>query len=296
MYRAFFIKIQLLKFHNILKMNLRSFFSLLLILSFFASKNSFAQGNLLLNPKRVVFDGQKRSQEINLANVGTDTARYVISFIQIRMKADGSFEEITTPDSAQNFADKNLRVFPRTVVLGPNEAQLVKVQLSQTSKLLPGEYRSHLYFRALEEEKPLGQEAPLPDSSSLSVNLKAIFGISIPAIIRIGESTSQIKITDLAFKNENGSEPMLKARFNRTGNMSVYGDLTIKHHSTEGKVIQVGLVKGISVYTPNAIRDMQIKLDSSTGVNYKSGKLFITYTSQADEKAQLLATAELILK
>ena len=277
-------------------MNLRSSFSLLLILCLFASRTSFAQGNLLINPKRVVFDGQKRSQEINLANVGTDTARYVISFIQIRMKTDGSFEEITLPDSAQNFADKNLRIFPRTVLLGPNEAQLVKVQLSQTSKLLPGEYRSHLYFRALEEEKPLGQEAPLADSSSLSVKLTAIFGISIPVIIRLGESTAQLNLTDLEFKNETGSEPVLKARFNRTGNMSVYGDLTIRHQSIEGKITQVGLVKGISVYTPNLIRDMQIKLDYTTGINYKSGKLLIAYTSQADEKAELIAKAELILK
>lgn len=277
-------------------MSLRSLFFLSLILTLFGSGNSFAQGNLLINPKRIVFDGQKRSQEINLANVGADTARYVISFIQIRMKDDGSFEEITMPDSGQNYADKNLRVFPRTVVLGPNEAQLVKVQLSQTSKLLPGEYRSHLYFRALDEEKPLGQETPRSDSTSLSVKLKAIFGISIPAIIRIGESTTQIKITDLEFKNESGYEPILKARFNRTGNMSVYGDLTIMHQSTGGKATKVGLVKGISVYTPNAIRDMQIKLDSSNGVNYNSGKLLITYTSQADEKAELIAKAELILK
>lgn len=277
-------------------MSLRSLLPLLLILTLFVSGSSFAQGNLLINPKRVVFDGQKRSQEINLANVGTDTARYVISFIQIRMKNDGSFEEIAMPDSGQRYADKNLRVFPRTVVLGPNEAQLVKVQLSQTSKLLPGEYRSHLYFRALEEEKPLGQEAPLPDSSSLSVNLKAIFGISIPAIIRIGESTAQIKLTDLEFKNENGTEPIVKIRFNRTGNMSVYGDLAIRHQSIEGKITQVGLVKGISVYTPNLIRDMQIKLDYTNRINYKSGKLLITYTSQADEKAELIAEAELLLK
>lgn len=278
------------------RLSFTSSFSLLLILSVFASLDSFAQGNLLINPKRLVFDGQKRSQEINLANVGKDTARYVISFIQIRMKTDGSFEEITEPDPGQNYADKNLRIFPRTVVLGPNEAQLVKIQLSQTSKLLPGEYRSHLYFRALEEEKPLGQEAPSRDSSALSVKLTAIFGISIPVIIRIGESTAQINLTEVQLKNDNGSEPVLKARFNRTGNMSVYGDLTIRHQSIDGKLTQVGLVKGISVYTPNLVRDMQVKLDPAAGIDYKSGKLLITYTSQAEDKAELMAQAELILK
>lgn len=273
-----------------------TFLFLFLVLCVFASINTFAQGNLLISPKRLVFDGQKRSQEINLANVGTDTARYVISFIQIRMKSDGSFEQIEVPDSGQNYADKNLRIFPRAVVLGPNEAQLVKVQLSQSNKLLPGEYRSHLYFRSVEEEKPLGQELPQKDSTTLSVKLTAVFGISIPVIIRIGESTAQVSFTNLGFTLENGSDPILKARFNRSGNMSVYGDLFVSHLSASGKITKVGVVKGISVYTPNQIRDVRIKLDSSVGVDYRSGKLLIGYNNQSEDKTQELAKAELILK
>lgn len=268
----------------------------LLLLCIFSSFGTFAQGNLLINPKRLVFDGQKRTQEINLANVGTDTARYVISFIQIRMKSDGGFEEIAMPDSGQYYADKNLRIFPRAVVLAPNEAQLVKVQLSQSSKLLPGEYRSHLYFRSVEEEKPLGQEVRQKDSTSLSVKLTAIFGISIPVIIRIGESTAQVELNNLTFSMQNDSDPILTARFNRTGNMSVYGDLTVEHQALNGKTTKVGVVKGISVYTPNKIRELRIKLNSSEKVDYKSGKLLIRYTAQADEKTEEFAKAELILK
>src|SRR4051794_39184135 len=105
----------------------RSLAFAIVALAFFSEAN--AQGNLLITPRRVLFEGNKRSEELNLANVGQDTATYVISFIQIRMKEDGSFENITVPDSGQNFADKNLRFFPRTVKLGPNEAQTLKVQL-----------------------------------------------------------------------------------------------------------------------------------------------------------------------
>ena len=266
----------------------------LLVFCLFSSVQVKAQGNLLINPKRVIFDGQKRSQEINLANIGKDTARYVISFIQIRMKIDGSFEQITQADSGQNFADKYLRIFPRTVTLGPNEAQIVKVQLSQINKLLPGEYRSHLYFRALSEEKPLGEKVAEADSAGLSVRLTAIFGISIPVIIRLGESTARVSLSDLELESTS-SQPILKARFNRTGNMSVYGNLTIEHISNDGKITRVGIVKGISVYTPNAIRDMKIKLDNEAGVNYHSGKLSIVYTSQTEGKPEKLAASELPL-
>ena len=62
-----------------------------------------AQGNLLITPRRVVFEGTKRSQELNLANTGKDTAKYNVSILQYRMKEDGSFQEITTPDEGAKF-------------------------------------------------------------------------------------------------------------------------------------------------------------------------------------------------
>ena len=72
-----------------------------------------AQGNLLVTPRRVVFDGSSRVMELNLANTGRDTARYNISFIQYRMTEEGAFEEITEPDPGQFFADNHLRTSRR---------------------------------------------------------------------------------------------------------------------------------------------------------------------------------------
>ena len=123
--------------------------SVLLLLSIIFTPDVKAQGNLLITPRRVVFDGTKRVQELNLANTGQDTAKYNVSIIQYRMKEDGAFEEITVPDPGQNFADKNIRFFPRTVTLAPNEAQVVKMQVTKMDQLAPGEYRSHVYFSLL---------------------------------------------------------------------------------------------------------------------------------------------------
>ncbi|MCK7542395.1 MAG: hypothetical protein MZV63_71745 [Marinilabiliales bacterium] len=67
--------------------------------------------------------------DLNLANIGDDTATYAISLIQIRMTEEGGFETITEPDEGQMFASPYMRYFPRTVTLGPNEAQTVKIQL-----------------------------------------------------------------------------------------------------------------------------------------------------------------------
>src|SRR5688500_1169925 len=136
----------------------------LFIVCLLISSDLYSQGNLLVTPKRVVFSGPKRTEELNLANVGKDSATFMISFIQIRMKDDGTFEKITDPDSAQRFADKYIRFYPRTVTLAPNESQTVKMQITKASELLPGEYRSHLYFRAVQKGKPLGEKEPAADS------------------------------------------------------------------------------------------------------------------------------------
>lgn len=256
---------------------------------------SHAQGNLLITPKRVVFEGGKRSEELNLANTGKDTATYVISFIQIRMKDNGAFENITVPDSAQFFADKNIRFFPRSVTLAPNEAQSVKVQVVNVSDLKPGEYRSHLYFRGTPPPRPLGDnDIVSADTTSLSVRLSPIFGISMPVIIRTGETKSDVKISDVVFKLENDTIPVLQMTFNRNGNISVYGDVRVDYISATGAVTRVGYVRGLSVYTPNKIRHFQIPLEINKKINYHSGKLKITYNDQSI-KPVMLAQEEIIL-
>ena len=67
------------------------------------------------------------------------------------------------------------------MTLGPNESQVIKIQLNKTNDLATGEYRSHLYFRAVPAEMPLGESKPAKDSS-ISIKLIPVFGISIPVI------------------------------------------------------------------------------------------------------------------
>jgi len=258
--------------------------------------NTWAQGNLLITPKRVVFEGNKRSMDISLANIGDDTATYAISIIQIRMTEEGGFESITGPDEGQLFASPYLRFFPRSVTLGPNEAQAVKVQLVRSAGLDPGEYRSHLYFRAVPKEKPLGEEEEAAaDPSSISVKIIPIFGITIPAIIRVGQPSVRVTLSDLVLRFENDTLPKLALTFNRSGSYSVYGDLTVDHISPGGVSNRVGIANGIAVYTPNARRHFELNLINTTGIDLKSGKLLVTFSAPSDVKPEKYAGAELVL-
>ena len=272
------------------------FYAIIVIagLAFFQSEMAGAQGNLLITPRRVVFDGTKKIQELNLANIGTDTARYVLSMVEIRMKEDGSFETITEPDSGQKFASPYLRFFPRNVVLGPNESQLLKVQLTKTSQLEPGEYRSHVYFRAVREEKPLGEIEARVDSNSISVSLIPVFGITIPIIIRVGESESKTKMSDVSFELKDTSA-FMNMTFNRTGNFSVYGDVRVEHISPEGKITKVGQANGVAVYTPNARRHFRMLLQDYHQGEFRKGKLRVTFFSQSDSQPQILDETEITL-
>jgi hypothetical protein len=252
---------------------------LLLLNTTLIGSSSLAQGDVQIYPKRVVFDGSKRAQELSVANSGKDTARYTISVIQIRMKKDGSFETIESPDQGQNFADKNFRFFPRSVVLAPNEAQTVKIQLLKFNELTAGEYRSHLYFRAEAEKKPLGShDSATTTSSSIAVRIVPTYGISIPVIIRSGEPTTEINISQPHFTWEKDTVPVLNFDLNRSGNMSVYGDITVDYLSPEGKETRVCSVKGMSVYTPNTVRHFRLPLQKVPAVNYNKGSLHIVYT------------------
>lgn len=267
----------------------------LILLSVLSSVNSFAQGNLLLTPRRILFEGSKRSIDLNLANIGQDTATFAISMIQLRMTENGSFEQISEPDEGQQFANKNLRYFPRIVTLPPNEAQVVKVQVIRKNQLEPGEYRSHFYFRSVPKITPLDRERNEIDSTEIAVRLTPIFGITIPAIIRIGKSNSQVtmSITSLDFIHERG--PTLKLKFTRTGDYSVYGNLVVNYISPLGELTLVGIANGIAVYTPNQFRNFQFELNNFPNVDFKKGKLNIVFTASSDLKEDF-AEAEFILK
>lgn len=266
-------------------------FSLLLNLLPFALK---AQGDLLITPRRVVFEGTRQSQELTLANTGNDTAKYNVSFVQYRMTENGAFEQITEPDSGQYFADKYLRVFPRSVTLAPNESQTVRMQFRKMPEMQSGEYRSHLYFRAVPDEKALGEET-VTDTASIGIRLIPIFGITIPIIARVGDLQMNVKISDLNFEVTSDTVPNLAITFERSGDKSVFGDILVNWISPNGESKEVGVVRGIAVYTPNTIRRFTMKLKNLPDVNYTTGKLAVTFQAPNDQKKEVFAEKELKL-
>ena len=255
-----------------------------------------AQGNLLITPRRVVFEGNKQSQELTLANTGADTAKYTVSFVQYRMTEDGSFDQIEEPDEGQLFADKYLRFFPRSVTLPPNGSQVIRMQYRKMPDMQNAEYRSHVYFRAVPNEKLLGDEQVSADTTSIGIKLVPIFGISIPVIIRNGDLQVKVDLTNINLDLKSDTVPNLTITFERSGNKSVYGDLSVMWATAQGEPVEVGVVRGLAVYTPNKIRKFKMQLRNVPGVDYTKGKLLIKFQAPNDVKAEVYAEKEFPLK
>ena len=112
----------------------------------------------------------------------------------------------------------------------------------------------------------------------------------------MGENTAKVNLTDLDFRIINDTTPNIKFVFNRSGNMSVYGNVTVEHISPQGKTTIVGVANGVAVYTPNTIRRFQMNLNKVPGVDFRSGKLRITYSASSDVRPEKYATAELEIR
>jgi hypothetical protein len=256
------------------------------------TNTSTAQGNLLITPRRVVFEGNKQSQELTLANTGADTAKYTVSFVQYRMTEDGSFVQIDQPDEGQLFADKYLRFFPRSVTLPPNGSQVIRMQYRKMPDMQTGEYRSHVYFRAVPNEKLMGDEQVSADTTSIGIKLVPIFGISIPVIIRNGDLEVKVDLTKIDLDLKTDTVPNLTITFERSGTKSVYGDLSIMWANAQSEPVEVGVVRGLAVYTPNKTRKFKMQLRNVPGVDYSKGKLLIKFQAPNDVKAEVYAEKE----
>ncbi len=256
-------------------------------------------GDLLVAPTRVVLEGRTRSAELTLLNIGKQAATYRISFMHLRMQEDGDLKEIDQPQPGEAFADNLIRYSPRQVTLEPNVSQTIRLQVRKPENLAEGEYRSHLLFRAVppegaapanvvesEEKKPAGY----------SIRLTPIYGVSIPVIVRQGQTAVKVSLTDLSVKPpEKAGEPsVLEMKIRRDGNESVYGNLRVTFVPTKGSGQVVGILNGLAVYTPIPDRIVRIPLQAPPGVALARGRLRVQY-AKAETKGSLLAEAETTL-
>jgi P pilus assembly chaperone PapD len=276
-------------------MNLLHRVTLFVLLVFLPVSHALAE--LMVYPTRIVFAGNQRAAQLELINNGTESATYRISLVNRRMSETGGFSAIDVPLPGEQFAEDLLRYSPRQVTLAPGAGQAVRIMVRKPANLATGEYRSHMLFA--KQPDPKGktsiESSGAAADSEISIVLTTLVGISIPVIVRHGNPDASVALTHLDLLLPADKAPVLAFVMERSGNQSVYGDLTISFTPHNGSEQVVARANGVAIYTPNPLRRASITLGQLNPSQLTNGALRVTYREQADDGGALLAETVLQL-
>ena len=254
------------------------------------NQQAFAAGELLVAPTRVVLEGRTRSAYVMLVNKGTETTTFRISIVNRRMLDDGAFENASSPRPGERFATSLIRYAPRRVVLAPNAPQTIRILVRKPRDLAEGEYRSHLMFQAIPDISGLKSVERPNAGAPMSIRLIPIYGVTIPVIIRHGTLKLEVSITGAELRQAKGaSTPTLNIRLGRSGDRSVHGDLQVELMASSGAGRIVGIVRGISVYTPNRTRWVRVPIERADVAKLRGGTVMVRFKAIRRAGGQILA-------
>ena len=248
-----------------------------------------AAADLMVYPTRVVMTDRQRTAQVDIVNTSQVQATYKISMVRKRMTETGQFQDVSTPEPDEKFADEVVRYSPRQVTLVPGAGQTIRIMFKASPNLAEGEYRSHLLF-----SKPPASISELPakegrEPNTISMNISTNIGISIPVIARHGNLEAKAAIDPASVKlSEIGQKKQLVGfTLTRTGTRSVYGDVVVyrgKEKVAEGN--------GFAVYTPNSERKVGVPVPESSPL--KPGDTIRIVFTERDEKRPMAETTVVI--
>lgn len=258
-----------------------------------------ALADLMLFPTRVVFEKNQRAAQLELINNGQEKSTYRINLVNRRMSETGEFSAAGSPAPGEQFADDMLRYSPRQVVLAPGVGQTIRILLRKPTDLQVGEYRSHLQFDLVPEASgasSIDARAPSMGPDEVGVQLKALVGVSIPVIVRQGDTAANVTLAGLELlKPPVTQAPTLALVLQRSGNRSVYGDLAVTFTPQGGAAQEVGKAGGVAVYVPNPLRRVRLELKVPASVELARGALRARFSERPDAGGKLLAEAAIDL-
>lgn len=260
-----------------------------LSLQIVTSSSLFAQDarGIVISPQRVTFEKGQRIVEVLIANRGSNKEKYRISLVNRAMQENGQLKPTDSPAENEYFASEILRYSPRQITLEPKETQKIRIMSRIKSNSPDGEYRSHL----LVQEIPKAKEAENAggNNGEIGINVQAVFGITVPIILRKGDLSAEVKLSTPKIVKV-GNTTFLEIAVNRSGTKSIVGTLNV---FTDSK--KIGILKNVAVYLSTPRRIISVKLDPKSAENLSGKNIRVTYgakgTNEDEPKAALTFTA-----
>lgn len=212
------------------------------------------RANISLSPFYIELDAASRDRtgQVRFTNTSKETHTYNIKMVNFKQGADGSYTTIDSPIIGNPFADQYLEWSPHQVTLNPGQSQVVRIQRRPMATASDAEYVSHLLIQE-QETAPLSE--PIKKPEGLSINLTALYGVSIPVMIENGDLSATARIENVQVLDQ-GKGMIARVRVGRGGTRSFYGTLVVKDGGRE-----YGRVEKFRIFmtTPYRVIDIPLK-------------------------------------
>ncbi len=226
-----------------------------------------------LNPKRITFDRPGRSATVSVSG-GATAGAFDVELVDRVMLPDGQIVPVSDAQGKPEVARlKSVKpytvVTPRRIRVGAGAGQAIRLRVSPSAELMPGEYRSHLTVSGIPPADVglTAEQAASRKEGELGFRINSVIALSIPVILRVGPVDVRAGIDGARVGYENrsrdGTSPpvrmaVLTLDLVRLGKNSLFGDLEV-WGSKRGKE-PIGAVRGIGVYPEIDRRHVRIPL------------------------------------
>lgn len=260
-------------------------------------------GDINLYPKRVVIQDRQRIATVGLYNRAPAEGNYEIKLGDMMMMPGGGLVPLeNVEDEAHRARLKSatelLRWSPRKIKLPPNESQIVRIMARIPPELPPGEYRTHFSVAQVPESAGGGfsieSASGQAKTGSIGVKIVPRFAISIPVIVRVGETTLQTGLRDLTIRTLDNGRSAVGLTITRSGSRSAFGNITV---TASGSNKPIAIVKGVGVYTEVDQRPVTVSIDpKAPASSYARGaRLSVTYTDDDFRPGEVLARQDFVV-
>lgn len=213
-----------------------------------------AHANISLSPYYLELnDIDGRNGQIRFTNNSGATKTYDISLVNFKQEQDGKYTPVTAVLPGNPFADSYLEWAPHRATLAPGQSQVVRVRRRGMAAAPDGEYVSHMLIRELPDADSM-YGTYNDNKNGLTINLRALYGVSIPVMIVRGRLWSDARIDNVKILNRNG-HPTAVVTVSRSGTRSFFGTLVVKSGRRE-----LGRLANFRIFMTTPSRTLEIPL------------------------------------
>ena len=132
-----------------------------------------------------------------------------------------------------------------------------------SSDLPDGEYRSHFMVTSVPDAEGFSIEEATgaQQADGIGVTIRPRFGIAIPVIVRVGETTLDVGITGATLLTARDGTQAVGFILNRSGTRSAFGDVVIK---AAGSAEPIAVSRGVGIYPEIDAREVIVPIDPET--------------------------------